>query len=65
MILRASNAKSVHIYKAMGATILSEGVVEIKGEKCELKLMNLAFDNPVFQKMIGLWVDVYLGIIDY
>jgi len=54
MILRASNAKSVHIYKAMGATILSEGVVEIKGEKCELKLMNLAFDNPVFQKMIGL-----------
>ena len=54
MILRASNPKSAHLYKAMGATILSQDVVEINGEKCELILMNLAFDNPIFQKMILL-----------
>jgi predicted RNA binding protein with dsRBD fold (UPF0201 family) len=54
LILRASSPKSAHIYCSMGARVLSEVEVTVNGQVCQLKLLELEFDNPVFRKLTGL-----------
>ena len=52
IVLRASNIKSSKIYKARGGEVLSEGGLEVGGEKIQLWLYRLKFDSPVFQALL-------------